>query len=157
MSETGDRGPIPNRTEDLARPRERKGSDALPVTKGLLKPVTIPAADPEWHSIAKRIWDSMATSGQSDYYQDSDWALAYSLLDDLSIYKKPQVARDGTEYIKRSPEMLKAILSGLASLMLSEGDRRRVRLELQAPDDSGEDAALFAINDYRQELERGPE
>ena len=152
MTVIGSRGPIPNRESDLARPRERKGSDVQSVTKGTLKPVTIPEADENWHPIAKRMWDSLATSGQADFYQDSDWATAYMLMDNLSIYSQPRVDRDGIEYHKRSPEMFKAILSGLASLMVTEGDRRRLRLELSAPDDGEGDAALYAIEDYKQEL-----
>lgn len=148
----GVRGPIPAREQELARPRERKGADIAPVTRGVLMPVKIPTADKDWHPIAKRFWKSLKTSGQSAYYQDSDWAFAYSLCDDLSMYKKPQVARDGTEYYKRSPEMLKAILSAMASLMVTEGDRRRVRLELHEPDDGTNDAELYAIEGYKAAL-----
>jgi len=71
--------------------------------------VRIPAANKDWHPIAKRFYNSLKTSGQSDFYQNSDWAFAYSVADDLSYYKKPLVNRDGEEYNKRSGQMLQSI------------------------------------------------
>ncbi|AFV51325.1 hypothetical protein FDG66_gp05 [Streptomyces phage phiCAM] len=136
-------GPVPNRESDLARPRERKGSDVQSVTKGVARPAKIPNADREWHPIARRLWDSLKTSGQQDYYQSSDWALAYSLCEDLSYYKKSG---------KRSGQMLQTIYSAFERLLVAEGDRRRVRIELHEPEDEGDTAAVVAIADYRQEL-----
>lgn len=144
--------PMPKREAELARPRSRKGGDTPTVTKGTLKPVKIPNADRSWHPIARRFWDSLKTSGQADFYQDSDWAFAYSLCDDLSFYKKPLVNRDGEEYVKRSPEMLKAIYTGMERLLVTEGDRRRVRIELHDPEPEQDDAAVLAIADYRADL-----
>jgi hypothetical protein len=37
-------------------------------------------------------------------------------------------------------------------LLVTEGDRRRVRIELDAPQDNSEPASVTAINDYRQGL-----
>lgn len=137
-------GPVPNRTEDLARPRERKGSDIQSVTKGKARDVVVPrVSDREWHPIAKRVWDAAKTSGQSDFYQNSDWAILYSLCDDLSHYKKSG---------NRSSVMLAAIMSGLTNLLLTEGDRRRARLELEAEVPDEQDAELFAIDGYRDML-----
>jgi hypothetical protein len=147
-------GPIPNRSEDLARPRERKGKDIVPVTKGQLRPVTrIPAADKNWHPIAKRLYNSLKTSGQSDFYQDSDWMLAYSICEDLSVYKSPSFNRDGEEYFKRSGQMLQTIYSSMERLLVTEGDRRRVRIELSAPAPEGESATVLAIAAYRADLD----
>lgn len=146
-------GPIANREADLARPRERKGGDVVPVTRGTLRDVRIPAADKDWHPIAKRFYNSLKTSGQSDFYQNSDWAFAYSLAEDLSVFKKPLVNRDGEEYVKRSGQMLQAIYSAMGTLLVTEGDRRRVRIELHAPEPEGESAAVLAIADYRADLD----
>jgi len=145
-------GPVPNRSDDLARPRERKGSDVVPVTKGVMRPVTIPEGDPDWHPIARMLWDSLQTSGQADFYQDSDWAFAYSVCEDLSLYKKPQISRDGEEYHKRSGQMLQTIYSAFERLLVSEGDRRRVRLELEQPEAEENPAELKVLADYREGL-----
>lgn len=136
-------GPIPEREDNLARPRERKGSDIMSVTKGTLRETKIPRVSDDWHPIAKRVWEGAKTSGQADYYQNSDWAMLYSLCDDLSYYKKSG---------KRSSQMLASIMAGLTTLMLTEGDRRKARLELEAPDDGSGDAELIAIDGYKDML-----
>lgn len=136
-------GPVPNREADLARPRERKGSDVQPVTKGELRPVTVLEPDPEWHPIAARLYESLRSSGQSDFYQNSDWAFAFSVCEDLSVYKRS---------MKRSGQMLQTIYAALERLLVTEGDRRRVRIELHEPEDDGEPAAVLAIADYKRDL-----
>lgn len=70
----GARGPVPNRSDDLARPRERKGGDHKSPTKGIAYTATVPEPDEDWHPIARKLWDAMLESGQSDYYQSSDLA-----------------------------------------------------------------------------------
>jgi hypothetical protein len=141
------RGPVPNRSEDLARPRERKGRDIVPVTKGVARPTAVPDADPDWHPIARQLWDALDASGQADFYQQSDWALAYSLCDDLSYYKNST---------KRSGQMLQTIYSAMERLLVAEGDRRRVRIELNEPDDESTPASVVAIESYRRELGVAP-
>lgn len=136
-------GPVPNRSEDLARPRERKGSDVQAVTKGLMREVKVPNGDRNWHPIAKRLWDSLKSSGQADFYQNSDWAFAYSLCEDLSYYKKSG---------KRSGQMLQTIYSAFERLLVAEGDRRRVRIELTEPVPEQDTAAVLAIADYKKDL-----
>lgn len=154
----GQRGPIPKTEAELARPRERRGSDEQETLHGERRAVTwaIPA-DPDWHPIAKHIYESVATSGQADFYQDSDWAILYSLCDDVSYYKTPSKAvainrKTGEvhEYEKpRSGQMLQAIMSGLSALLLTEGERRRVRMELQSPAEEKPDLKVVAMNKYR--------
>jgi hypothetical protein len=48
--------------------------------------------------------------------------------------------------------MLQTIYSSFERLLVAEGDRRRVRIELHEPEDEGDTAAVVAIADYRQEL-----
>lgn len=136
-------GPVPNRSEDLARPRERRGGDVVPVTKGVARDVKIPNASSDWHPIARKLWDSLKTSGQSDYYQNSDWAFAYSLCDDLSYYKKQG---------KRSGQMLQSIYSAMERLLVTEADRRRVRIELDQPETGQTEASVTVMGDYQQKL-----
>lgn len=135
--------PVPNREADLARPRERKGGDQQSVTKGLMREVKTPNADRNWHPIARRLWDSLKASGQSDFYQQSDWAFVYSLCEDLSYYKNAG---------KRSGQVLQTIYSAFERLLVTEGDRRRARIELTEPAPEQNSAAIVAIADYRSEL-----
>ena len=149
----GERGPVPNRDDDLARPRSRKGGDQQETTKGTLYPATIPDPDPEWHPIALMMWDALLESGQKDYYQSSDWAFAYSLCEDLSRYKEPLVNHTtGELYYKRSGQMLQTIYSAMGDLLISEGHRRRVRMELTAPEPNESPLSVVAIEDYRASL-----
>lgn len=97
-------GPVPKRSDDLARPRARKGSDQQDVRRGTLRPVTVPDANKGWDPIAKRVWDGLKSSGQAEYFQNSDWAFAFSLMDDPSDYK-----RSG----KPSGQMLQTIYTAL--------------------------------------------
>lgn len=136
-------GPIPNRESDLARPRERKGKDQVPVTKGQSLPTRVPHADAEWHPIARMLWDSLKKSGQASFYQQSDWAYAYSLCDDLSNYKNSG---------RRSSQMAQVIYSAMTNLLVTEGDRRRVRIELHEPESDDEEATVVAINDAKAKL-----
>lgn len=136
-------GPIPNRSEDLARPRERGQGEAAPaITHGELRPVTIPRADPEWHKTARKIWDGMKSSGQAAYYQDSDWAVAYFLMGEISGY---------LESSKKSSMMLASIMQALTGLCLTEGERRRARIELDAPKEET-NAQVTAIDGYKKKL-----
>jgi hypothetical protein len=140
----GTRGPVPNRETDLARPRSRKGKEhAAPITKGELRKVTVPKADLEWHPISLMLWNSLKTSGQADYYQNSDWAYAYSICEDLSVFKKSG---------RRSSQMAQTIYSAMSNLLVTEADRRRVRIELQEPDTGEDEASVTAINDARTKL-----
>lgn len=139
----GNRGPVPNRESDLARPRSRNGGEQTPVTKGTSRPAKPPAADSNWHPIARKIWDSLKKSGQSDFYEQSDWAYAYMLCDDISEYKKSR---------KRSAQMAQTIYSAMGNLLITEADRRRVRIELHDPEDEETPASILAIADYKKDL-----
>ena len=144
---------IPKPEHELARPRKRKGKDQVPVTVGERRKVSLKLKpEPDWHPIAKQIFEAALNSGQADFYQDSDIAILYSLCEDISVYKSPKWKDHETGEIvpaKRSGQMLQAIMSNLASLLLTEGDRRRVRLELQAPPETPPDLKMVAMSEYR--------
>ncbi|MGW6404511.1 phage terminase small subunit [Streptomyces sp. NPDC055134] len=125
------------------RPRERKGGDVQSVTRGVARHTRAPNADRSWHPIAKRLWDSLKESGQADFYQASDWARAYSLCENLSYYKKSG---------KRSGQMLQTIYSAFERLLVAQGDRRRVRIELHEPEPEEQSAAVLVIVDYKMAL-----
>lgn len=140
---------IPRPEAELVRPRARKGSDQQATVQGTRRGGSQPAPDPEWHAIALMLWEALGDSGQADFYEPSDWAVAFALCDDISAYKQA-VWKDGTA--KRSPEMLKALQAGMTSLLMTEGDRRRVRMELVAPPEDKPAAAVLAIADYKASL-----
>lgn len=136
-------GPVPNRSEDLARPRERKGGEPQPVTKGKSKPATIPEPDPGWHRVARMLWDAALESGQAEFYESSDYAYLYYVCNSVSKYESSN---------KPSSMFFAALNQAMTTLLLTEGDRRRVRLELADEDTTEDDAVVAQMDDYRKGL-----
>ena len=152
---------IPKRESELARPRERKGKDQQSTVVGVRRQVNIPEADPDWHPIAKGLYESAKASGQSDFYQDSDWWSLWNLCEEISVYKnmgyKYLDKETGEEVFvkKRSGQLFQAIMSNMASLLMTEGDRRRVRMELQEPPKEEVNLALVAKLDTYRGVDEG--
>lgn len=95
-------------------------------------------ADEKWHPVARQFYDSLAASGQRIYYQPSDWAIAYMLADSISRDFKPQFVgvneESGEPIFETIPlkgASLGAYLKGFTALMATEGDRRRLSIELE--------------------------
>jgi hypothetical protein len=150
----GSRGPIPDREDNLARPRERKGSDEQAAKRGQLRPIAIDwQPDPTWSDFTLSIWNSASSSGMSDFYQDTDYAELFFICQELDRYSKPRVnTTTGELYYKQSPEMVKALLTGLSNLGFTEGDRRRIRVELDAPEPEQRSASVTALHLYQGAL-----
>jgi hypothetical protein len=139
----GTRGPVPKRSEDRIRRNEPEVATTIALTDG---EVHIPVPDPLWHPIARQLWDSLSSSGQSKFYESSDWAMAFSLMDDLSYYKSAN---------KRSGQMLASILSAMSTLLVTEGDRRRVGIELaRRTSEELESAGVAEMKHWQQRLAR---
>jgi hypothetical protein len=88
-----------------------------------------PEPDDHWHELARDWFVSLGESGQSDYYQASDWQQARVWAEILS--RQMQAGR-------MSSQLVMAWASGATELLTTEGARRRLRLELErmpaAPD-----------------------
>lgn len=102
-------------------------------------------ADEDWHPIALQWYESLGRSGQRIYYQPSDWATAYLLAESLSRDLKPQflgLNEEGEPVMGKIPlkgASLAAYLKGFNVLMATEGDRRRLSLELERESLKGKD------------------
>lgn len=108
--------------------------------------VVAPDADAEWHPVATRWFNSLKTSGQSAFYEDSDWATAYLIAESMS-----------RELLTGEPPTgaaLAAWLKAMGSLMVTEGDRRRARLELVRPSAEEVPADVSQLDEYRARLAR---
>jgi hypothetical protein len=95
-------------------------------------------AEENWHPVALHWYNSLAESGQKIYYQPSDWAVAYMLAESISRDFKPQFVgqnpETGEPIFERIPlkgASLGAYLKGFSSLLATEGDRRRMQMELE--------------------------
>ena len=148
----GTRGPIPKRTEE----RRRQNKPETPLdTVDAVGPVEIPPANPRWHAVAKRIYESLRSSGQSKFYEASDWAAAYLLAESLSRDLKPQAIGISliTGRIVRATQPLKgaslaAYLKGFAALGVTEGDRRRMDIEIDRKP-APKLASVSVMDEYR--------
>lgn len=132
-------GPAPKRSAERSRTKEPKSGEAR---QGELRGVKIPPADKDWHRRAKELYNSLRTSGQADFFQNSDWAYARILCDYLTRWYANPRAMD-----------MQNIETMLSKLGTSEGARRQIlRVELELPEEETPDAQLYAINSYESLL-----
>lgn len=146
----GVRGPVPKRTEELMGhwSKERRNAASKPEMAGPVKvpPLGIAGA----HPIVRAWYRSLAESGQSRYYEPSDWQLARIVAAQLSQYLKSG---------RLSANMLATLLAACDALLCSEGARRRLRIEVQRPDgptdqDPAESLVVRQLGEYRSALDR---
>jgi hypothetical protein len=109
----------------------------------------VPLAAGSWHPMAKQWWQALRVSDQTAFYQPSDWQHAYTWTELLSR----QLNSD-----KPSAMMLTAWDSAMARLLVTEGDRRRVNIELGRGDDGEEKehaAGVASMKAWRDKLAGG--
>lgn len=133
-------GPVPKR-DDVRRRRNK--SESGPTARAVAaKNVPVPRADPEWHPVATRWFKSLKDSGQSFWYEPSDWAHAYYIAEAMS--RNLNAGRF-------SGQLFAAVMAGMTELLTTEGARRRARVELER-EEVADDASVTAIDAYRRDL-----
>lgn len=145
-------GPVPKRADER---RRRNKVDTTRVE--VFGHVDIPPANRVWHKVARDWYTSLAASGQAKFYEPSDWATAYIVAESLSRDMKSQVV--GVHPLTGEPIMatvplkgtsLSAYLKAMAVLLTTEGDRRRVQLEIvRRPEPVEAPAGVTRLDDYR--------
>lgn len=155
----GSGGPPPKRSDQ--RRRANAPARGEPTKAAGAKKVTRPRVDPKWHPVAKRWFESLAGSGQAQFYEPSDWATAYLLAESISreLHPQPIVVGKGADaevqMVTLPPKgtALAAWLKGMTALMVTEGDRRRAALELQRPAaGEADDGKVSHLDDARRRL-----
>lgn len=140
-------GPFPMRTDDLSRAADANRKGSMPLTKGMSIPCEPLAANPKWDHIALQTYESMTKSGMAQFFEASDWAMLYLLCDELSHL------RGVRETMGKTPAIIfQTVVNGLSALGMTEGERRRMRIELEEGKAEEADATLTVISDYRQKL-----
>ena len=134
-------GPVPKRSEERTRRNKPENEGGVSLSKGNRVPFKVPPVDSGWHPRAKQWYRSLSRSGMREYYELSDYEMARLLCDALTEYNKRPTAM-----------MLATILQGMTSLGVTEGERRRMRIELEDPKESETSASIVAIDTYRQQL-----
>lgn len=144
-------GPPPKReAERRRRNKDSIQTQTVDLDELIKADVEIPVENENWEPLTKQFWASFSRSGQSIFYEPTDWMTAYYLMEVLDRWLKPQdvkVGQIGSEkdaaiggeitYIFEPKIVaipgatLNSILKGLTALMATEGDRRRLRIELE--------------------------
>lgn len=152
----GSRGPAPKRDAE----RRRRNKPSTPIdTIDLAAPVSIPEADPKWHKIAKAWYESLRDSGQSQFYEPSDWTIACLIAESISRDLKPQAIglhpETGKVVRARIPlkgAALSSYLKAMSALLVTEGDRRRAGIEITRAAPKAELAAVSVMDEYRDAI-----
>jgi len=131
-------GPPPKRDEE----RRRRNKDVVPTEKVDIAElasheVEIPLPEEDWHPIAKMLFSSLKASGQAIFMEPSDWAVAYLVAESISRDLEEQVVgiTESGSVVRAEIPLKGASLSAYAkmfsSLMVTEGDRRKLKIELE--------------------------
>ncbi|MGH8879679.1 MAG: hypothetical protein ACRD0P_20410, partial [Stackebrandtia sp.] len=137
----GTRGPIPKRADQ----RRRRNVDTRPDTVSAPSgPVAAPPLGFAAHDVAQAWYDSLAESGQAQYFEPSDWQAARFIAYDMTRHLNSGRA---------SAQMLAALWSGMSDLLSTEAARRRVRMEIERAADEGDaevSGVVTVLDDYRR-------
>ncbi|HET6916604.1 MAG TPA: hypothetical protein VFH56_10995 [Acidimicrobiales bacterium] len=147
---TGSRGPVPKRSDQRRRRNKVEGGTPDKVAGGA--GVQMPAPDESWQPMARDWYVSLAASGQSVFFEASDWQQARVAAEMLHRMLEART-KGGSPAV--NGQALSAWLSMTTTLMVTEGDRRRLRIELQRGEvvDADEDASVTALDAYRAQIE----
>lgn len=134
--------PVPKRSEE----RVRRNKPNIPLVKieaegpvakphlGLDKP----------HKLVRDLYDSLNKSGQARYFEPSDWQLAR-----VTLHILDEQLKSG----RMNSQILATVFSNLSDLLVSEGARRRMRIEIDRVESA--DAEVVDIADVMLERQRG--
>jgi hypothetical protein len=115
----GVRGPVPHRSDQRRRRNKPETAVQQVAVQGT---VTTPPDDQAWHKTAKAWYASLRESGQSRFYESSDWQVAYVCASVLSRCLSAEVM---------SAELVGQVRGMMTDLLTTEGARRRVGVELE--------------------------
>jgi hypothetical protein len=99
---------------------------------------------PTAHPLVQELYEAMKNSAQKQFFEPSDWAYAKIALH----YVNKSLNQENP-----SAMLLASVNTMLTSLLLTEGDRRRVRIEVER---NQEGAKVLDIAEmFRKKLEQG--
>ena len=136
----GVRGPIPKRSDQrLGHVTKAEKSAVTQAT--VVGKVAVPPADGTWHDLAREWYESLAASGQAQFFEPSDWAAARYVA---------EVMTRNLESGRFSSQLFAAVWTAMGDLLTTEGERRRVKLEINRKPPKPESGGKVAnLDDYR--------
>lgn len=144
----GKRGPAPKRSDQVRR--RNAGENDIPVTqvpRMSPEPVKAPPLMFTTHPLAMEWYFSLSKSAQSQYFEESDWAAAQVVCMEMG-----RMLNAG----KPSGQMFTAIWAAVGDLLSTEGQRRRLRFEIDratAVEDDGDDASILSLAERLRQAE----
>lgn len=150
----GERGPVPKRADAKAGHRTKAELEVDVAPTGAA--AEQPAPPDHWHPYAKAWYASLLDSGQSYFYERSDWLYAIILGEQIHRELSPKPIKiadaDGGERLEfvKQPipgNSLSAIQKGMTDLLVTEAARRRAQVNLKrAAEDDGDDSIGLPSN-----------
>ncbi|QSM04370.1 hypothetical protein I3U42_13440 [Mycobacteroides abscessus subsp. abscessus] len=145
----GSRGPIPKREDQRVRRNEQEIPTEKVVALGKVPVPDLGLENP--HPFVVEFYESIRQSAQSNYYEPSDWQFArltmYALNEELNA-----VYQSGDNKGKKKPlgvMKLQVLNQMMSTLLLTEGDRRRVRMEIERnPGPTAEGGKVLTMADH---------
>ncbi len=138
--EKGFSGPVPKHSSE----RLRTNKDVVPIETismvGNVEKPPLGMDDP--HPLTVSLYNSLADSAQAKYYEPSDWEFAR-----FTMHFIDKLLRNSTP----SAVMLASVNTMLSNLLVTEGDRRRVRIEVERESAMGDVVDVAALFRQRQE------
>jgi hypothetical protein len=134
-------GPVPKRSDQ--RRRRNKPDVEIVSAPGGDATVFGPALEGDHSDVGRRCYERLRRSGQAAFFEESDWAAAELWVIAIDAYVE-----------KRSSMMYAAIQQGMTGLLVTEGDRRRMRVELARPKDEDATGGADDLAAYRSRLSR---
>jgi hypothetical protein len=139
-------GPVPKRSDErIRRNIETIETETIEAYgEVIVPPLDLPfGADP----MVVDFYESIVLSGYSKYYEPSDWQHAR-----LTCFIMQTIVTS----TKPSAEMYKALQTAMSNMLVTEGDRRRLRIEIQRDalkpkSDDAETAAIIEMYAKRME------
>jgi hypothetical protein len=142
------------------RPRERTGTGSgrgddprfIKVAQGQSQGAEhpIPQADSTWRPKARSWYNSLKLSGQSEFFEPSDWATAVAAADAYDVFLRTHNASILAQFTRLSERL---------GATITDRQRNRIQLEEPAPEDEDEAAADTAVQGWQGRLhsvELGP-
>lgn len=104
-------------------------------------------ADLDWSPRAVQLWKSVLDSGQVELMEPSDWVTLRIVCDELTAYQAAP---------RRNAQLLASIRQMMASLMLTESDRRSsgVEIDRTEEEDDSESAGVLLMQRFAEERSR---
>lgn len=140
-------GPIPKRSDERTR-RNKTDESGLELKKGNSFGVReAPPAREEWCDEVVHWYAMLQNSGMSEFYEYSDYAQALIIGDALNEFYSREPGR-------RSWQMVDTVLKHMATLGTTEGERRRMRIELEPATAPEKSAAQKAKDRWKNDLSK---